>query len=214
MSAAGTDGAGARMRVVVATHNAHKVEELQRILGAHVPGLELVAYDGPSPEENGDSFEANALIKARAAAEHTGLPAIADDSGISVDALGGAPGIHSAYYSGARDDERNVRHLLAELAALGEGADRTAQFTCAAALVDPTEIVDGARVEVVELGIWRGRVSAEPAGGGGFGYDPVFIPDGLEVTSAEITAEEKNAISHRALAFAALAAVLRDRAER
>ncbi len=201
------------MRVVVATHNAHKVAELQRILGAAVPELELVAYDGPAPEEDGDTFAANALIKARAAAEHTGLPAIADDSGISVDALGGAPGIHSAYYSGHRDDAANVRHLLEQLAARGEGANRAAQFTCAAALVDPGEIVDGAPFETVELGVWPGSVAAEAAGGGGFGYDPVFVPEGLEVTAAEISAEEKNATSHRARAFAALAAVLRARAE-
>lgn len=199
------------MRVVVATHNAHKVEELQRILGAEVPGLELVAYDGPAPEEDGDSFAANALIKARAAAAYTGLPAIADDSGISVDALDGAPGIHSAYYSGARDDAANVQHLLAELAALGDGADRTARFSCAAALVDPT--IEGEAFETVELGVWPGAVAHAVAGGGGFGYDPVFIPEGLTVTSAEITADEKNAISHRARAFAALAVVLRARAE-
>jgi XTP/dITP diphosphohydrolase len=196
------------MRAVVATHNAHKVAELQRILGAALPGLELVAYDGPSPVEDGDSFAANALIKARAAAEHTGLIAIADDSGISVDALGGAPGIDSAHYSGERDDAANVRHLLANLADV-PAENRAAQFTCAAALVDPAR-TDGTR-EHVELGVWPGRVALEAAGGGGFGYDPVFIPEGLEVTSAEISADEKNAISHRARAFAALAAVMRER---
>ncbi len=202
------------MRVVVATHNAHKVAELQRILGAHVPDLELLPYDGPAPVEDGDSFAANALIKARAAAAHTGLAAIADDSGISADALGGAPGIHSAYFSGERDDAANVRHLLSRLAALGADVDRTARFTCAAALVDPAETVDGAAFETVEVGVWPGRVALEPAGGGGFGYDPVFVPEGLAITSAEISAEHKNAISHRALAFAALAEVLRARAAR
>nr|WP_198675505.1 RdgB/HAM1 family non-canonical purine NTP pyrophosphatase [Microcella putealis] len=196
------------MRAVVATHNAHKVAELQRILGAALPGLELVAYDGPSPVEDGDSFAANALIKARAAAEHTGLIAIADDSGISVDALGGAPGIDSAHYSGARDDVANVEHLLTNLADVPVD-ERTAQFSCAAALVDPARSDDTR--EHVELGIWPGRVALEAAGGGGFGYDPVFIPEGLEVTSAEISADEKNAISHRARAFAALAAVMRER---
>lgn len=196
------------MRAVVATHNAHKVAELQRILSAALPGLELVAYDGPSPVEDGDSFAANALIKARAAAEHTGLVAIADDSGISVDALGGAPGIDSAHYSGSRDDAANVRHLLANLADVA-AENRAAQFTCAAALVDPTR-ADDTR-EHVELGVWPGRVAFEVAGGGGFGYDPVFIPEGLEVTSAELTADEKNAISHRARAFEALATVMRER---
>jgi XTP/dITP diphosphohydrolase len=199
------------MRVVVATHNAHKVAELQRILGAHLPELELLAYDGPAPEEDGDTFAANALIKARAAAAHTGLPAIADDSGISVDALGGAPGIHSAHYSGTRDDAANVDHLLAALDALGDDVDRTAQFTCAAALVDPTDVRDGAPFETAEVGVWPGRVAEQPAGGGGFGYDPIFVPDGLTITSAEISAEEKNAISHRARAFAALAEVLHRR---
>ena len=196
------------MRVVVATHNAHKVAELQRILEAFVPELELLPYDGPAPEEDGDTFAANALIKARAAAAHTGLPAIADDSGISVDVLDGAPGIHSAYYSGARDDVANVAHLLAEL---GDETRRSAQFTCAAALVDPGETVDGAPYETVEVGVWPGVVALAAAGGSGFGYDPVFIPDGLAVTSAEISAEEKNATSHRARAFAALSAVLRAR---
>jgi XTP/dITP diphosphohydrolase len=198
------------MRVVVATHNAHKVAELQRILGGQLPELELLTYDGPAPEEDGDSFAANALIKARAAAAHTGLPAIADDSGISVDALGGAPGIHSAYYSGERDDAANVRHLLAALEAHGDD-DRSAQFTCAAAFVDPTGEPDGAPFETVEVGVWPGRVAREAAGGGGFGYDPIFVPEGLTVTSAEISAEEKNAISHRARAFAALADVLHRR---
>lgn len=197
------------MRAVVATHNAHKVAELQRILGESLPELELVAYDGPSPVEDGDSFAANALIKARAAAEHTGLLAIADDSGISVDALGGAPGIDSAHYSGDRDDAANVRHLLAALAAINEAEYRTARFTCAAALVDPA--LDGADREHVELGIWPGRVAPDVAGEGGFGYDPVFIPDGYDVTSAELPPGEKNRISHRARAFAALAEVLRAR---
>ncbi len=194
------------MMVVVATHNAHKVAELQRILGAALPTLELLPYDGPAPVEDGDSFAANALIKARAAAAHTGLPAIADDSGVSVDALAGAPGIDSAHYSGERDDATNLRLVLENL---GTESNRAAQFTCAAALVDPLERdTDGAPFEHVELGVWPGTIALEPAGVGGFGYDPIFIPEGLEVTSAEISADEKNAISHRGRAFAALAEVL------
>lgn len=202
------------MQVVVATHNAHKVAELQRILGAALPGLELLPYDGPAPVEDADSFAGNALIKARAAAAHTGLPAIADDSGVSVDALAGAPGVDSAHYSGERDDAANLRLVLTNL---GDEPNRAAQFTCAAALVDPvgTDPLDvdqsGAAFEHVELGIWPGTIAHEPAGGGGFGYDPIFIPEGYSVTSAELSADEKNAISHRGRAFAALARVLAER---
>lgn len=202
------------MKVVVATHNAHKVAELQRILGAALPGLELLPYDGPAPVEDADSFAGNALIKARAAAAHTGLPAIADDSGVSVDALAGAPGVDSAHYSGERDDAANLRLVLTNL---GDEPNRAAQFTCAAALVDPvgTDPLDvdesGAAFEHVELGIWPGTIAHEPAGGGGFGYDPIFIPEGYSITSAELTTDEKNAISHRGRAFAALARVLAER---
>ena len=181
-------------RVVLATHNAHKVEELRRILGPRLGEIELVAYDGPEPVEDGDTFEANALIKARAAFEWSGIPAIADDSGISVAALGGAPGIHSARYAGTRDDADNVRLLLERMTGID---DRTASFTCAAAFV-----AEG--VEHVELGIWPGTVLHERAGTGGFGYDPIFQPNGLAVSSAELTADQKNAISHRAIAFAKL----------
>ena len=182
------------MKLVLATHNAHKVDELRRILGPSLDGIELVAYDGPEPVEDGDTFEANALIKARAAAAHTGLPAIADDSGISVAALGGAPGIHSARYAGTRSDDDNVSLLLANLA---DKDDRTAAFMCAAAFVH-------GETEFAVLAEWPGSVLRERAGAGGFGYDPVFQPDGLSVSSAELTADEKNAISHRAMAFAAL----------
>jgi XTP/dITP diphosphohydrolase len=202
------------VRVVVATHNAHKVAELQRILGAALPALELLPYDGPAPVEDGATFAENALIKARAAAAHTGLPAIADDSGVSVDALAGAPGVDSAHYSGERDDTTNL-HLVLEN--LGTESNRAAHFTCAAALVDPRgsdeQSVDenGVPFEHVELGVWPGTIALEPAGVGGFGYDPIFIPEGLSVTSAEISADEKNAISHRGRAFAALARVLTER---
>jgi XTP/dITP diphosphohydrolase len=186
---------------VLATHNAHKVEELRRILGERLGPHELVGYDGPEAVEDGDTFAANALIKARAAAEHTGLPAIADDSGISVAALGGAPGIHSARYAGTRVDADNVAHLLVRLRGV---TDRAAGFTCAAALVD-------GGFEHVEVGIWPGWVLEEPEGEHGFGYDPVFRPEGLQHASATLAADEKNAISHRARAFGALVEVLRER---
>lgn len=187
------------MRVVLATHNTHKVEELRRILGPRLEGIELIPYDGPEPVESGETFAENALIKARAAHEHTGLPALADDSGICVDALGGAPGIRSARYSGSRLDADNVRLLLENLA---DDVNRASYFQCAAAFVDGTN-------EVVELGTWPGSILHEPAGSGGFGYDPIFKPDGLSVSAAELRADEKNAVSHRAKAFGSLIAVVR-----
>ena len=185
---------------VLATHNAHKVEELRRILGERLGAHELIGYDGPEPVEDGDTFEANALIKARAAYAHTGLPAIADDSGISVRALGGAPGIHSARYAGTRDDVDNYTLLLKNL----EGVtDRAADFMCAAALVD-------GETELTVLGVWPGEVLEAPSGAHGFGYDPVFRPEGIATSSAELTADEKNAISHRSRAFGALVDQLRE----
>ena len=185
---------------VLATRNAHKVEELRRILGSALDGHELVADDGPEPVEDGDTFEANALIKARDAARRTGGPAIADDSGICVDALDGAPGIHSARYAGTRDDVDNYTLLLDRL---GDTTDRAAQFVCAAALVDGD-------TEIVVRGVWPGRVLTAPSGAHGFGYDPVFQPEGSLVSSAEFTPEQKNAVSHRARAFAALADRIRE----
>jgi len=187
------------VQLVLATHNAHKVDELRRILGDQLDGIELIGYDGPEPVEDGDTFEANALIKARAAALHTGLAAIADDSGISVAALGGAPGIHSARYAGNRDDRENLELLLTNLAGVD---DRAATFSCAAALV----VGD---LEQVELGVWPGTVLREAAGAGGFGYDPIFKPEGLSVSAAELRADEKNAISHRARAFTQIMPVVR-----
>ena len=186
---------------VLATHNAHKVEELRRILGDRLGSHELVAYDGPDAIEDADTFEGNALIKAREAFAHTGLPALADDSGIAVDALDGAPGIHSARYAGSRDDGDNLRLLLQNLA--GE-PNRDARFVCAAALVD----ADG---EYVVRGEWPGSVLTEPAGEGGFGYDPIFRPDGETRSAAELTPAEKDAASHRFRAFALLTEELRRR---
>lgn len=177
--------------LVLATHNAHKVEELRDILGPRLGDFELVGYDGPEPIEDGDTFEANALIKARAAFQHTGNPSIADDSGISADALGGAPGIHSARYAGSRVDADNRAMLLERMAGI---VDRAAHFTCAAAYVD-------ANTEHVEVAIWPGTILEAATGEGGFGYDPIFQPEGLEVSAAQLTPEQKNAISHRTMAF-------------
>lgn len=196
-------------RFVLATGNPHKVGELQAILGERLGGHEIVALgdvapDAPEPVEDGIDFAANALIKARAAARATGLPALADDSGIAVRALRGAPGIHSARYAGTRDDGDNLRKLLLDL----RGAeDRTAAFVCAAALVDFTD--PDHPIEQAELGEWAGEILTEPVGLGGFGYDPVFRPAGEERSAAELSPAEKNAVSHRARAFGALVEVLR-----
>ncbi|WP_159498364.1 RdgB/HAM1 family non-canonical purine NTP pyrophosphatase [Microbacterium sp. 18062] len=193
-------------RIVLATHNPHKVEEFQAIVRDTRPDLEVVGYDGPEPVEDGVTFAANALIKARAAASHTGLPALADDSGICVDVLGGSPGVFSAYWAGHRKDARaNLELLLDQLSDIAD-PHRGAQFVSTIALVIP----DGDE-HVVE-GVWPGRLAVASAGAGGFGYDPIFIPDGqapgTERTVGEWTAEEKNAASHRARAFAALAPLL------
>lgn len=192
-------------RVVLATHNSHKVEEFHGIVQATRPDLDVVGYDGPEPVEDGVTFEQNALIKARAAAAHTGLPALADDSGICVDVLGGSPGVFSAYWAGhAKDGAKNLELLLDQLSDVAD-PHRTAQFVSVIALVD------GDREEVVR-GVWPGRLATERHGEGGFGYDPIFIPDGQpsdhERTVGEWSAEEKNAHSHRARAFTLLTPLL------
>ena len=193
------------MKIVLATHNAHKVAELGAILGAAVPGLELVGYDGPEPIEDGTSYLANALIKARAAYAHTGIASMADDSGIAVEILGGAPGIFSARWAGGRDNIANRQLLLSQLADVAE-ENRQAAFVCTIALVGP----DG---EASFTGIWPGRVATEEHGVHGFGYDPIFIPEGFEVTAAELEPEVKNSMSHRALALEQLSSYLNQLSE-
>jgi XTP/dITP diphosphohydrolase len=197
-------------RIVLATHNPHKVEEFQAIVAATRPDLHVVAYDGPEPVEDGVTFAENALIKARAAAAHTGLPALADDSGICVDVLGGAPGVFSAYWAGhAKDPAANLALLLDQLSDIRD-PHRTAQFVSTIALVVPAD----ASSECVVEGVWPGRLATAPAGHGGFGYDPIFIPDGqpadADRTVGEWSAAEKNGASHRSRAFAALAPLLKD----
>jgi XTP/dITP diphosphohydrolase len=183
------------MDIVVGTRNAHKILELQRILGPAVPGLTLLPAPGPSPIEDGETFSANALIKARAAFAESGLPSIADDSGLVVDALDGAPGIHSARYSGTGIDEENTALVLSQMVGL---ADRRARFVCAAALVHSGG-------EVVLERSWEGSLAPEPSGSGGFGYDPIFVPEGDSRTSSELSDDGKDALSHRGQAFRALA---------
>ena len=190
------------MRIVLATHNQHKVDELRRILEPKLPGVEVLAYDGPEPVESGATFAENALIKARAAAAHTGLPAIADDSGICVDVLGGSPGIFSARWAGpARDSDQNLQLLLWQLADIPD-EHRGAHFTCVAALALPDE------TEWHVTGEWAGHLLHEPSGSGGFGYDPIFLPDGYAISAAELTPNVKNEQSHRARAFEHLIPVL------
>jgi XTP/dITP diphosphohydrolase len=187
--------------LVLATRNAGKLRELARILGTQVALTGLEEFpDAPDVPETGATFEANALLKARAIAEHTGLPAVADDSGLCVDALGGMPGVLSARWAGRHgDDKANLDLVLAQVADVPDARLR-ARFVCAAALVVP----GNAAREVVVTGSLDGRLVRVPRGTGGFGYDPIFLPDGFSQTTAEMTAEAKDAISHRGRAFRAL----------
>jgi XTP/dITP diphosphohydrolase len=193
-------------RLLLATRNAGKLSELRRLLGAAVPGVEVVGLrdvdDYPEAPETGATFVENALLKAREAVRYTGLPAVADDSGITVDALNGMPGVLSARWSGRHgDDDANTALLLGQLADVPDER-RGAAFVCAAALVTP----DG--VERVLERDWRGSVIREKRGTNGFGYDPIFVPAGLGVTSAELDPADKDARSHRGQAFAALVPVV------
>jgi len=200
-------------RIVLATHNPHKVEEFQAIVAATRPDIQVISYDGPEPVEDGVTFAENALIKARAAAAHTGLPALADDSGLCVDVLGGAPGVFSAYWAGhAKDAAANLNLLLDQLSDIRD-PHRTGQFVSTIALVVPGPSTgSGAASENVVAGIWPGRLATVASGGGGFGYDPIFIPDDQpevsERTVGEWSPAEKNADSHRARAFAKLSPLL------
>lgn len=195
-------------RLILATRNQHKVAELRAILGEAGLDVELVGADAypeiPDVPETGVTFAENALLKAHALAKATGLPAVADDSGLCVDVLGGAPGILSARWAGKHgDDLANLDLLLAQLSDIAE-PHRGAHFFCAAALALP----DG--TERVVEGRLLGTLRTAPAGTNGFGYDPILQPLGETRTCAELTAEEKNAISHRGQAFRALAPVVKD----
>ncbi|MCU4746678.1 MULTISPECIES: RdgB/HAM1 family non-canonical purine NTP pyrophosphatase [Streptomyces] len=195
-------------RLVLATRNAHKVTELRAILTGAGLDVELIGADAypdiPDVKETGVTFAENALLKAHALARATQLPAVADDSGLCVDVLGGAPGIFSARWAGRHGDDRaNLELLLAQLADIAD-PHRAAHFACAAALALP----DG--TERVVEGRLRGTLRHTPAGDGGFGYDPILTPDGDTRSVAELTPEEKNRISHRAHAFQALAPVVAD----
>jgi XTP/dITP diphosphohydrolase len=193
--------------VVLATRNAAKLRELARILGPSVPLAGLEEFpDAPDVPETGATFEENALLKARAIARHTGLPAVADDSGLNVDALGGMPGVLSARWAGGHGDDRaNLELVLAQVADVPD-TRRGARFVCAAALVlPPGGPAGGTPPEWVVTGQVAGRLTRVPRGSGGFGYDPIFLPDGSDLTTAEMTPQAKDAISHRGRAFRALA---------
>jgi len=202
--------AGGGPRVVLATRNDHKVLELSRILGGTGVDVTLVGLDSfpgmPEVAETGLTFADNALLKARAVAAYTGLPAVADDSGLCVDALHGMPGIFSARWSGGHgDDTGNLALVLGQLADVSE---RGAQFVCAAALVLPYVAAASGRREWTVTGVLSGELTRTPRGAGGFGYDPIFVATGSSVTNAELTPEQKDAISHRGRALRALAPVI------
>jgi len=196
-------------KIILATRNLHKAQELARILETLQNDIEILTVadfpDAPEVEETEDTFEGNALLKARALVAHTGFPTIADDSGLCVDALAGAPGVLSARWSGAAEnvDEENLNLVLKQMMHTPDES-RGAQFVCAAVLVLP----DG--TEVVERGVVEGSLLRQPRGSEGFGYDPIFVPTGLKVTTAEMSARDKDAISHRGQALRKLAVALQD----
>ena len=194
------------MKFVLASHNKGKLKEMAAILGEL--GIEVASLPegAPEPEENGATFEENARIKAKAAADFTGLPAIADDSGLAVDALGGAPGIYSARYSGVdASDQQNLEKLLDALKDVPDD-QRQAQFHCVLVYLrhaeDPTPLVCH--------GSWPGVITRQAAGHGGFGYDPIFFVPSEGKTAAELSREEKSAISHRGQALKLLLEALRN----
>jgi len=189
------------VRVVLASSNSGKLRELTSLLAPF--GFDLVAQNTlglDTPPETGDTFAANALLKARYAAAATNLPALADDSGIEVDALGGRPGIYSARYAGeGASDQQNLRKMLGELHGVPAGK-RTARYQCVIAFVSTS--ID--TQPILATGTWEGSLITEPRGLGGFGYDPIFVPGGFDRTAAELDPAQKNSLSHRGQALAAL----------
>jgi XTP/dITP diphosphohydrolase len=196
------------VRVVLASSNSGKLRELTSLLAPL--GFDLVAQNTlglGTPPETGDTFAANALLKARYAAAATNLPALADDSGIEVDALGGRPGVYSARYAGeGASDQQNLRKMLGELHGVPAGK-RTARYQCVIAFVSTS--ID--TQPILATGTWEGTLITEPRGLGGFGYDPIFVPSGFDRTAAELDPAQKNSLSHRGQALAALIAQLQIR---
>ncbi|MFW5722734.1 MAG: XTP/dITP diphosphatase [Desulfohalobiaceae bacterium] len=189
--------------IVLATRNKGKIAEIEAVLGLLQPGLTVLGLEdfpaiGDIPE-HGTTFEANAVEKARVVTQHTGLVSLADDSGLEVDALDGAPGVYSARFSGpGATDEANNQKLLRKLAGLPP-VQRSARFRCVLAALAP-----GGEL-LLARGAWEGRIAKEPRGEGGFGYDPLFVDPELEVTAAQMSPEQKNARSHRGKALRSLA---------
>lgn len=196
-------------KVVLASHNAHKLVELRRLFAEADLGVLVVSLadfpESTPPAETGLTFVENALIKAHAAAQLTGLPALADDSGIEVDVLNGMPGVRSARWAGPQGDDRANLELLLRQVDDVPADRRQARFICAMAHVD----TDGS--ETVTVGEWPGTLATAASGVNGFGYDPIFIPDGAHLTSAQLTPDEKDSQSHRARAVAAMIEALRVR---
>ncbi len=182
--------------IVLASHNAGKLKELQAMLGDRFQVRSVAEFSQEAPEETGLSFVENAILKARHAARISGLPALADDSGLAVDALGGAPGINSARYSGTGDDAANNAKLLEVLQEVPD-EQRGAQFVCALTLVQHADDP----LPVICEGFWRGRILHAPQGQHGFGYDPLFWVEDQQCSSAELDPSIKNSLSHRALAM-------------
>lgn len=199
------------MKLVLATHNAKKLTELRRVVADQQLPFEVLGLDDvagyPEPDETERTFEGNALIKSRAAAAATGLPALADDSGIEVDLLNNMPGVRSARWAGkGAGDQANLDLLIAQLADTAE-AERTGRFVCAVAYTHP----DG--TEHVLRATMEGHLVSSPSGGNGFGYDPIFVAQGQTRTNAELSPAEKDAISHRGRAVRAMLAWLTERGE-
>lgn len=195
------------MKIVLASRNAHKIGELQALLRAYIPDVEILSFDDVGFEgdivEDGNSFEENALIKARAAAS-TGYIGIGDDSGLAVDALGGEPGIYSARYAGEHGDTEANNRLLLER--LHDESDRRARFVCVIACVFP----DSPEHAFLSVGTTEGEILRDYRGEGGFGYDPLFYYPPMKKTFAQMSAEEKNAVSHRGKAVAKFAQMLKE----
>lgn len=188
------------MELLIASRNPGKISEIRDVLD--IPGLQILTReelgDWPEPEETGADLEANAVIKATALRDLFDRAALADDSGLEVDALGGRPGVRSSRYAGPEGDaDRNMARLLSELEGVAD-EDRTARFACVMALVLPSGSIETTR------GVCEGRILTERRGSGGFGYDPVFLPEGFDMTMAELSIEEKNRISHRGKALRAM----------